>query len=251
MRIATTGIALTLGLTLGVSGCADDGADVTTITVFAAASLTDTFTEIGERFEAENPGVAVEFAFDGSSTLVTQLQEGAPADVFASADTATMDQAVDAGLPAADPVDFATNTLQIAVPPDNPAEVDDLADLADPDTVVVVCAPAVPCGAASTAVEEAAGIELSPVSEEQNVTDVLNKVSSGEADAGLVYVTDVARADGSVLGVPFDESDSAVNRYPIAPLESSADAELTQAFVDFVVGPVGRGVLANAGFGAP
>lgn len=244
-------IALAVGLTVGLAGCTDDGDDATTLRVFAAASLTDTFTELGERFEAENPGVTVEFSFDGSSTLVTQLQEGAPADVFASADTTTMDQAVDDDLLADNPVDFATNTLEIAVPPGNPADIEDLADLADPDAVVVVCAPAVPCGAASTAVERAAGIDLAPVSEEQNVTDVLNKVASGEADAGLVYVTDIARAGGSVLGVPFAEADRAVNRYPIAALRSSIRAELARAFVDFVTGTVGRDVLADAGFGAP
>lgn len=219
-----------------------------TITVYAAASLTDTFTEIGAEFEAANPGVTVKFNFDGSSNLVAQIQQGAPADVFASANPENMARATDDGLTAVDPMDFATNTLQIVTPPDNPAGIERLADLADDATTVVLCAPAVPCGDAAIGVEKAAGIDITPVSEEQSVTDVLNKVITGEADAGLVYVTDVQSAGSAVRGIDFAESATVVNAYPIAPM---TDSRLAQAFTDFVAGATGQQILRDAGFGAP
>ena len=221
------------------------------ITVFAAASLAGTFTEIATAFEAENPDATVELAFAGSSDLVTQISNGAPADVFASADEKNMAKLVDAGLIAGDPVDFATNTLEIAVPPSNPAGIASFADLAREGVKTVVCAPQVPCGAATTAVETATGVDLQPVSEESSVTDVLGKVTSGEADAGLVYVTDVAAAGDAVTGIGFPESSQAVNTYPIAPVTGSADVDLAAAFTAYVAGDEGRTVLAAAGFGAP
>ena len=172
-----------------------------TLTVYAAASLTSSFEEIGKQFEADHEGVKVRFSFGGSSDLVAQLQQGAPADVFASADTDNMEKATADDLVEGDPVDFATNTLEIAVPPDNPAGVASLEDLAKPGTQVVVCATEVPCGAATQKVEKASGVEIKPMSEEQSVTDVLNKVTTGEADAGLVYVTDVQAAGDKVKGI--------------------------------------------------
>ena len=229
----------------------DSGSGTTTLTVYAAASLTDTFTEIGKQFEAQNDGVSVKFSFGGSSDLVAQIQQGAPADVFASADTANMDKATGDDLVDGDPVDFATNTLEIAVPPDNPAGISSLDDLTASGTKVVLCAPEVPCGAAAAKVEEAAGIDISPVSEEQSVTDVLNKVETGEADAGLVYVTDVQGAGEAVEGITFPESDDAVNTYPIAALSDSKAGDLASRFVDFVTGTEGQQVLADAGFGKP
>lgn len=223
-----------------------------TITVFAAASLKSTFTELAEEFEAANPGVTVELTFAGSSDLVTQITEGAPADVFASADEKNMTKLTDAGLVDLDtPVDFATNTLEIAVPPSNPAGITGFADLANPDAKVVICAPQVPCGSATVTVEQASGIDITPVSEESSVTDVLGKVTSGEADAGLVYVTDVIAAGDAVEGIEFPESSEAVNTYPIATVQTSANVEAAEAFVAFVTGEVGLGVLAAAGFGAP
>jgi molybdate transport system substrate-binding protein len=222
-----------------------------TITVFAAASLKGTFTELAAEFEQANPDVTVVLNFAGSSDLVTQITEGAPADVFASADTTNMDKLVDAALLKGDAVDFATNVLTIAVPPGNPANISDFADLAGADVETVVCAPQVPCGAATEAVEQATGVTLSPVSEESSVTDVLGKVSSGEADAGLVYVTDVQAAGDSVEGIAFDESDQAVNTYPIAAVTGGANADASAAFIDYVTGEVGQKVLAAAGFGAP
>ncbi|MCW5952715.1 MAG: molybdate ABC transporter substrate-binding protein [Propionibacteriaceae bacterium] len=222
-----------------------------TLTVFAAASLTKTFTELGAAFEADHPGVTVSFNFAGSSDLVAQIQQGAPADVFASADEKNMTKATDEKLIAGDPVIFATNVLSIAVPPDNPAKVAGLADLARDDVQVVICAPEVPCGAATVKVAEAAGITIKPVSEEAKVTDVLAKVASGDADAGLVYATDVAGAEGKVLGIDFPESAGAVNNYPIGALANSANADLAAEFVALVTGATGQQVLADAGFGKP
>jgi molybdate transport system substrate-binding protein len=218
------------------------------LTVFAAASLKKTFTDIGKRFEASHPGTTVTFNFGGSSDLVAQLQQGAPADVFASADSKNMHKATGDSLNAGAPVTFASNTLEIAVPPGNPAKIASFADLARPGVKVVVCAPEVPCGSATQKVEKSAGVTLKPVSEEQSVTDVLGKVTSGEADAGLVYVTDVKGAGGKVDGVPFPESSSAVNVYPIVALKSSTNAALAAEFVKAVTGDPGQGILAAAGF---
>jgi molybdate transport system substrate-binding protein len=235
----------------GGSPGAPGGGEDTTLTVYAAASLTTAFTEIGEAFEAEHDGVAVEFSFGGSSDLVAQLQEGAPADVFASADTANMDKLTAEGLPADDPRIFASNTLEIATPPGNPAGITSFADLADDGVAVVVCAPEVPCGAATVRAQEAAGITLEPVSEEQSVIDVLGKVTSGEADAGLVYVTDVTAAGADVTGVPFPESGSTVNTYPIVALADSDHRDLAEQFVELVLGDTGRSILEEAGFAQP
>ncbi|WP_404801318.1 molybdate ABC transporter substrate-binding protein [Aeromicrobium wangtongii] len=245
-------------LTTTLAACSNDGIkDVDgspapeTLTVFAAASLKGSFTRIGAAFEKQNPEVTVRFSFAGSSDLLAQLQQGAPADVFASADEATMDTARVAGVLDGDARDFASNTLEIATPPDNPAGIRTLADLASPDVKVVVCAPTVPCGAATEAVEKESGVDIEPVSEEQSVTDVLGKILSGEADAGLVYVTDVKAAGKKVQGVPFGESSEVVNTYPIATVRRSDHAGTAEAFTDFVTGPEGQAILAAAGFGAP
>ena len=157
----------------------------------------------------------------------------------------------DAALAEREPVDFATNVLEIAVPPGNPAGIESFADLAGSDAKVVVCAPAVPCGAATAAVETATGVDITPVSEESSVTDVLGKVVSGEADAGLVYVTDVIAAGDSVEGIEFDESDEAVNTYPVVALKDSAAPDVARAFVDYIASEAGQKVLADAGFGTP
>jgi molybdate transport system substrate-binding protein len=243
------------------TGAGTAGSPTGSVRVFAAASLTGAFTELATRFEAENPGAAVSLTFAGSADLISQITEGAPADVIATADLSTMARLADDGLlDGADPVVFATNILEIAVPPENPAGIRSLADLDAPGLNLVVCAPQVPCGAATVAVAEAAGIRLAPVSEENSVTDVLGKVRSGEADAGLVYRTDVAAAGADVLGIRFDEAAVAVNRYPIAVLDGGATesegggasgAGLAAAFAGFVTGETGQAVLAGAGFDAP
>lgn len=222
-----------------------------TVTVFAAASLKATFTKIGSEFEAANPGTKVTLNFAGSSDLVTQITQGAPADVFASADTKNMAKLSDAKLIEGTASNFATNALEIAVPQANPASIGSFADLAKPGVKVVVCAPQVPCGSATEKVEQATGTTLKPVSEESSVTDVLGKVTSGEADAGLVYVTDVKNAGSKVKGIPFSGSDQAVNTYPIATVGSSKNKELAKAFIAMVSGSKGKKVLSDAGFGTP
>lgn len=234
-----TGIAATGG---GVSG---------TVTVFAAASLTATFTELGKDFEKAHPGSTVTFSFGGSSDLVSQLSAGAPADVFASADEANMTKAVAAKSTSGDPVDFATNVLAIAVPPGNPAHIHAFADLAKPGVTTVICAPQVPCGAATAKVEAKTGTTLTPASQESSVTDVLGKVVAGEADAGIVYATDVAGAGSKVASVPFPEAKGVVNTFPIVAVDQGSNAAGGRAFIAFVTGPQGRAVLKAAGFGAP
>ncbi|TFV55233.1 molybdate ABC transporter substrate-binding protein [Mycobacterium sp. PS03-16] len=238
-------------LAVALSGCAPQAPGGDTVTVYAAASLEDSFRRIGQRFEADHPGVTVEFSFAGSSDLVTQLTQGAPADVFASADTRNMARATDAGLVRGTPVDFASNTLTIAVAPGNPLGVRTLRDLTRPGVSAVVCAPQVPCGGATAAVERAAGVDLRPVSEESSVTDVLNKVTSGQADAGLVYVTDALGAGDAVSAVAFGEAAGAVNTYPIAVLEQAEKPGLAEQFVDVVTGPAGQDILREAGFSGP
>ncbi len=223
----------------------------TTLTVFAAASLQKTFTALGTEFEASHPGTKVTFNFAGSSDLVTQLQQGAPADVFASADTKNMDKATADKLAEGTPVNFASNTLEIAVPTGNPGKVTSFKDLTNPALKVVVCAAQVPCGSAAQKIETATGLTIKPVSEESSVTNVLNKVQTGEADAGLVYVTDVKGAAGKVDGVTFPQSSEAVNYYPIVPLASSKNAALAKEFTQLVTGAQGQKVLAAAGFGKP
>jgi len=219
-----------------------------TLTVFAAASLKATFTEIGTIFQTENPGSTVTFNFAGSSDLVTQLTAGAPSDVFASADTNNMTKATTANLVSGTPVNFASNILTIVTPPGNPAGITGFADLANPDVSVVVCAPQVPCGAATTTVETNTGVDITPVSEENSVTDVLGKITSGQADAGLVYVTDAKNAGDKVTEVTFPEAAAVVNVYPIATLAAATQPELSTKFVDLVTGPEGQQVLAAAGF---
>ncbi|MBM7458845.1 molybdate ABC transporter substrate-binding protein [Rhodococcus coprophilus] len=222
-----------------------------TLTVFAAASLKDTFTEIAAQFEETHDGITVDLAFAGSSDLLAQLSQGAPADVFAPADTGTMSRAGDDGLVSGDPVPFVTNTLTIVTEAGNPKGIESFDDLTRSGVTVVVCAPQVPCGAATVRAEEATGVELEPVSEESSVTDVLGKITSGQADAGLVYVTDARSAGDNVTAVPFPGSADSVNTYPIAVLEDSQNPDTAQMFVDYVAGPEGRKILADAGFDVP
>ena len=241
-------VAVTALLALAGCGSSSEGAEKQELTVFAAASLTDTFTELAEEFEKDHPGVKVTTSFGGSSDLVAQIEDGAPADVFASADTKNMDKLGDL---ASDPQDFASNTLEIATPPGNPAEIAGFQDLAKAGTKVVVCAAEVPCGSATAEMEKKTGVDIEPVSEEQSVSDVLAKVTSGDADAGVVYVTDVTAADDTVTGVEFEESDQVVNTYPISTIDGSDDADLAQEFVDLVLSATGQKVLTDAGFSQP
>ena len=248
---------LALALTLPLAACAPDApapaageAPSGTVTVLAAASLTEAFTTLGEQFEAAHPGTTVTFSFGSSATLAAQAVQGAPADVLAAASTATMATVTDAGA-AADPVDVATNTLEIAVPPGNPGGVRRLADLADPDLRVALCAPQVPCGAAAEQVLRAAGVTAAPDTLESDVKAVLQKVTADEVDAGLVYTTDVRAAGDGVEGIPVPEAADAPNRYPVAVLAASRNPVTARAFVDLVRSAPGQQVLADAGFGPP
>ncbi|MGW4399309.1 molybdate ABC transporter substrate-binding protein [Amycolatopsis nivea] len=220
-----------------------------TLTVFAAASLTESFNVLGKQFEAAHPGVKVVFDYEGSSALVQKLDNGAKADLFASADQKNMDKAVQDGVIDGQPTVFATNKLAIAVAKGNPKGVKTFADLTKPGLNVVVCAQQVPCGSATKKVEQSTGTSLKPVSEETNVKQVLAKVQSGDADAGLVYVTDATSAAGKVDKVDFPESAGAVNQYPIAAVKNAPQAALAKQFTDFVLGAQGKAELAKIGFG--
>ena len=263
-RLRRSAIALSAALALALAGCAGGagapasdtatGASSTSptgaalegeLSVYAAASLSGAFDDLAAAFTAENPEVSVSPIYDGSSTLVTQILEGAPADVFASADEKNMAKAAAV---ATDPTLFATNTLVIAVPAGNPAGVTGPADLAGVTTVL--CAPEVPCGAASATLLANAGVTVTAASLEQNVTAVLTKVATGEADAGLVYATDVIGRDDVETIVPEGAAD-VVNRYPIAALTSAPNPEAAAAFVAFVLSDSGRAILERYGFGAP
>jgi molybdate transport system substrate-binding protein len=221
------------------------------IVVFAAASLKPAFTQISQQFKTDNPGSGVDFDFGGSSELATQLAQGATADVFASADTAQMDTVTKAGLLAGNPTNFASNTLVIVAAPANPKNIGSFADLAKPGLSVVICQRPVPCGSATQRIEDKTRVRLNPVSEELSVTDVLNKVTTGQADAGLVYVTDAHSAGNKVTTVNFPEAAGAVNVYPIGVLKLAPKATLAQKFVALVTSDAGQKILAQSGFAKP
>ncbi|TDW88489.1 molybdate ABC transporter substrate-binding protein [Kribbella sp. VKM Ac-2566] len=218
-----------------------------TVNVFAAASLTGTFTQLGKDFEAAHPGVKVTFNLGGSSALAQQINSGAPADVFASAAPKNMDDVKDK----ATPTNFVKNTLEIAVPKGNPGKITGIKDFADKNKKLAICAAQVPCGAAAAKVFAAVGITAQPDSLEQDVKAALTKVSLGEVDAALVYKTDVLSAKDKVEGIEFPESSKAVNEYPIATLTKAPNPDGAQAFVDYVLSDKGKMVLTAAGFDAP
>jgi molybdate transport system substrate-binding protein len=220
------------------------------ITVFAAASLTDAFTELGTTFESENPDASVEFNFGASSALREQILAGAPADVFASANTSNMDQVVDGGAANA-PEDFVTNLLEIAVPAGNEAGVTGLDDFANPDLLIGLCADEVPCGEFGREALANAGVTPSIDTNEPDVRSLLTKVEAGDLDAGIVYVTDVMAAGDTVEGVDIPADENVIATYPIAALTDTANAEVTDAFVEFVLSDEGQEILQSFGFDAP
>jgi len=258
-RTAFAALAAVAALTF--AGCGDDSPAASspsstgsstaalsgTINVFAAASLTGSFTLIGKDFEKAHPGVKVTFNFAGSSALAQQIDQGAPADVFASAAPKNMDQVTDKNTPTT----FVQNTLEIAVPAGNPAKITGLRDFADKNKKIALCAVQVPCGAAADKVFKAAGITPQPDSLEQDVKAVLTKVSLGEVDAALVYKTDVLSAKDKVEGIEFPEAGKAINEYPIATLTKAPNPDGAKAFVDYVLSDQGKAVLTAAGFAAP
>ncbi|TCC15862.1 molybdate ABC transporter substrate-binding protein [Kribbella sindirgiensis] len=250
--------ALAAVAALALAGCGDDTPASSSpsksspavsgaVNVFAAASLTGTFTQLGKDFEAAHPGVRVTFNFAGSSALAKQINSGAPADVFASAAPKNMDDVTDKGTP----TNFVKNTLEIAVPKGNPGKITGIKDFADKNKKIAICAAQVPCGAAAAKVFAALGITAQPDSLEQDVKAALTKVSLGEVDAALVYKTDVLSAKDKVEGIEFPESSKAVNEYPIATLTKAPNPDGAKAFVDYVLSDKGKAVLSAAGFDAP
>jgi molybdate transport system substrate-binding protein len=220
------------------------------ITVFAAASLKGTFTEIGKQFEAAHPGDTVKFSFGASSALAEQINSGAPADVFASASPKNMDQVVTPGN-ASNPQDFAKNTAEVAVPPSNPAKVTSVNDLAKSSVKTALCQPQVPCGVVAAEVFKNAKITVKPVTLQPDVKSVLTQVELGNVDAGVVYVTDVMAAGSKVKGVTIPADVNASTLYPIAALTHSKESSIAQAFVAYVLSPAGEQVLKAAGFEQP
>lgn len=242
--------ALVLGLLAGtvLASCAPAEASPSTVTVYAAASLTGPFANLEREFENRHPGVDVVVVHGGSTDLAAAISAGAPADVFASADQVQMDtvaaQRIDA------PIPFATNSLTLIVEHGNPLGLMSLADLEHPDVVTVICAPLVPCGTATSRLAGLEGVRLSPSSEERSVTDVLGKVASGQADAGVVYATDAARST-AIEAVPLPGTDRVTSTYQIAALNAGTAPALGRDFVALVTSAVGREIMADHGFGHP
>jgi len=234
----------------GSSPSGTSGGVTGTVTVFAAASLTESFTTLGKQFEAAHPGTTVKFNFGASSSLAENINQGAPADVFASASSKNMKQVVDAG-GASDSKTFANNVMQIAVPPDNPANVAQVADLANPKIKVALCQPEVPCGTVAQEVFKKADVTVKPVTQGADVKAVLTTVQLGEVDAGMVYKTDVQAAGAKVKGIEIPADQNASTSYPIAALSKAPNAAGAAAFVDYVLSPDGEKVLEQAGFASP
>lgn len=240
-------LAVVLLTALVLAGCGSAPSSTSkTIQVFAAASLKDPFTALGKKFEASHPGVKVRFNFGGSPDLVTQVNQGAPADVLATASTATMANAKGVQ----DIATFAKNTAEIVVPAANPAHITGLADLARPGVKVALCQAQVPCGAIAAKVLAKAHLSVTPVTQEADVKSVLAKVSLGEVDAGVVYVTD-AKAGQNVLGLPIPPSSNESTAYPIGDVAASKNLALAKEFVALVTSKDGRDALAEAGFAQP
>lgn len=242
---------------IAVASCGGDDAPQTStsgsavvgsVVVFAASSLTEAFTAIGTAFQVANPDATVTFNFAGSSDLVTQINEGAPADVYASADDSNMAKLTEAGGNATEPVVAARNTFEIIVAPGNPKGIAGVADLADPDLIVVLCADTVPCGTGAAEVLANAGVTVTPKSYEEKVKGVVTKVTVGEADAGIVFVTDVIAAGDAAARVPIPADVNVVSNYPIVVTKNAPNAAAAQAFVDFVASAEGQAILAKYGF---
>jgi len=221
------------------------------LTVLAAASLTEVYGDLATQFEKLHPNVTITQSFGGSSALATQITQGAPADLFASANEATMKTVADAGLTAETPIVYATNVLTLIVPRTNPAGVNTIADIANPVVKVALCDKTVPCGSAAITLLAAEKLTVTPVTLETDVKAVLTKVELDEVDAGLVYVTDAKTAGSKVKQIPVADAVNVVNRYPVALLKSSTNKTAATAFEQFILSKTGLAALKNAGFGTP
>jgi molybdate transport system substrate-binding protein len=248
---AVTTVASTAAPTTAAVTTVPAGAVSGTVTVFAASSLTESFNEIASAFSTEYPDAKVTLNFGASSDLVTQISQGAPADVFASADAANMKKVTDASENSGDPVTFAKNQLEIIVARGNPKKITGVADLVNPDLIVVNCDPAVPIGKYSAQVLTNAGVTVTPKSLEQNVKGIVTKVTAGEADAGIVYQTDVTAAGSKAEGVVIPASINVMATYPIVAIKAAPNAAGAAAFVAFVASAQGQKILAGTGFAAP
>ena len=237
-------------LLLPLAACGGDEGEQT-LTVLAAASLTETFTELAERFEDEHPGVDVELVFGSSTTLAEQAGDGAPGDVLATADEASMTIAEDGNALTDRPDVFVSNQPALVTPPDNPADIAALDDLDDPAVDYVTCAAAAPCGAVARTLLESAAIDNPPASEEVDVKAVLARVVQGEADAGLVYRTDALAAGDDVTLVELDDGPALATNYLIAPLggDDAENADLAAEFVTLVRSNEAAEIFQRAGFG--
>lgn len=245
-----TRLAVLLATLLVLVSCGDNGDDHTELLVSAAASLTDVFAEVEAAFEETNTGIDVILNLGGSSSLREQVFEGAPVDVFASADTRTMDQLLEAG-EADDAVIFTRNSLQVAVPRDNPAGITSLGDFERDALLIGLCAEDVPCGSLAREALARAGVTPSIDTNEPDVRALLTKIEAGELDAGITYVTDVISTNGAVEGIDIPESDNVAADYPIAVLTGAPNQDWAEAFVEFVLSDAGQAILARYGFAAP
>ena len=246
--LAFGAVAVTAAAVIGSAGCSTNSTTSTTITVGAASSLTDVFAQIGDDFTRANPHITVRFTFAGSSSLAEQIVQGAPIDVFASAGTSSMQPLIDSQA-VTDARAFASNSLQIAVPPGNPAGVTGLADL--PGVTLLVCQEQVPCGGAGQRLFEKNSLSVSPASLEPDVRSVLTKIEADEADAGIVYVTDVRAAGDSVMGISIPDDQNVATLLQAAVVTDSAHRDAALAFVSFLNSPDAQARLAAAGFAAP
>jgi molybdate transport system substrate-binding protein len=219
-----------------------------TISVFAAASLTAAFNALGASFQSANPGLSVRFNYAGTPTLVTQIEQGAPADVFASADTMNMDRLKGDGFTAGNVQVFAHNKLEIVVAPGNPKGIAGLPDLAKPGVIYITEAPTVPAGKYALQALRMAGVTVTPKSQETDVKSVVSKIELGEADAGIVYTTDVTAAGGKVQGVPIPDADNVIATYPIVAVKASTNATAAAAFIAYVLSTTGQSKLQSFGF---
>lgn len=234
-------------VSLTIAGCgAEDDQD--SLLVLAASSLTDAFDAMETAFEAANPGVDVEISVAGSSSIGVQIEQGAPADVVALADTVPMDALAEAGL-VENPSRFATNSMVLAVPSENPGDVVGLEALSDSALLIGVCAPQVPCGRYAQEVLDAAGVDASLDTEEPDVRSLAGKIASGELDAGLVYATDVGSMPDRLVAIPLPDGVDVRADYPIAIVSDTGDRDSAGHFIDFVRSTAGQAILADAGFG--
>jgi molybdate transport system substrate-binding protein len=251
MRSRTSAL---IAVTVLVAACSGNGGPPETallngsISVFAAASLTDSFKALGGSFQAAHPGTTVQFNFAGSPTLVTQIEQGASADVFASADTTNMDRLKTDGFTGATSQVFAHNKLEIVVAAGNPKGITGLADLAKPGLIYITAAPTVPAGKYALQILASAGVKVTPKSLETDVKSVVSKIELGEADAGIVYVTDVKAAGSRVTGVPIPDSVNIIATYPILAVKGSKNSTLGNAFIAYVLSADGQATLQTFGF---